>query len=81
MFKKDFEDQGFEKPERLILKNSEESLDVDRTIVEKVKESIKDNFILVKEFTLTDKNGDDYQAIYQKLSQKASPNTGGDEWL
>ena len=66
MFKKDFEDQGFEKPERLILKNSEESLDVDRTIVEKVKESIKDNFILVKEFTLTDKNGDDYQAIYKR---------------
>ena len=21
-----------------------------------------------------------YAAIYQKLSQKASPNTGGDEW-
>ncbi len=65
-FKQDYEEQGLENPQKLFLKESKKELNVDRNIVEKVKESIKDNFIPVKEFTLTDKYGESYQAICKR---------------
>ena len=64
-----------------LLKKWHQESSIDEKDLYHVKSLYKENLDYIKNFKMSLKQFESFDDFYQKLSQKASPNAGGDEWL